>query len=109
YRRPPSAEEITETTSVFDTVAALDPTDAVFPFRAVVQAALASPFFLYRTEIGAAGSAAQPSFRMTDHEVASFLSYSVLGQAPPAALLAAADRGELTSAATLKTNVETLL
>ena len=109
YRRPPSAEEIAETGSVFDLTAATDTADAVFPFRAVVQAALTSPFFLYRTEIGAAGSAAQPSFRMTDHEVASFLSYSVLGQAPPAALLAAADRGELTNAATLKTNVDTLL
>ena len=109
YRRPPSADEIAETGSVFDLTAATDTGDVVFPFRAVVQAALTSPFFLYRTEIGAAGNAAQPSFRITDHEVASFLSYSVLGQAPPAALLAAADRGELTNAATLKTNVDTLL
>ena len=109
YRGPPSAEEITETGSVFDLAAAADTGDVVFPFRAVVQAALTSPFFLYRTEIGAAGSAAQPSFRITDHEVASFLSYSVLGQAPSAALLAAADRGELTNAATLKTNVDALL
>ena len=107
YRRPPRAEEITEVGQVFD--AAADPSDAVFPFRAVVQAALTSPFFLYRTEIGAAGSAAQPSFRITDHEVASFLSYSVLGQAPSASLLAAADRGELTNAATLKTNIDALL
>ena len=109
YRRPPSAEEITETGSVFDVAATTDTGDAVFPFRAVVQAALTSPFFLYRTEIGAAGSAAQPSFRLTDYEVASFLSYSVLGQAPPAALLSAAGRGELTNAATLKTNVDALL
>jgi hypothetical protein len=94
---------------VFDATAAADPTDAAFPFRAVVQAALTSPFFLYRTEIGAAGSAAQASFRMTDQEVASFLSYSVLGQAPPAALLAAADRGELTNPASLRTNVDALL
>jgi len=109
YRRPPSAEEIADTTSVFDVVAAADPADSVFPFRAAVQAALTSPFFLYRTEIGAAGSAAQPSFRMTDHEVASFLSYSMLGQSPPAALLAAADRGELTNPTSLRTSVDTLL
>ena len=109
YRRPPSAEELTETVSVFDAAAAADSTDAVFPFRAVVQAALTSPFFLYRSEIGASGGAAQTSFHLTDHEVASFLSYSVLGQAPTAALLAAADRGELTSPSTLRTNVDALL
>jgi hypothetical protein len=109
YRRTPAADEITEAGSVFDTAVAADPGDGVFPFRAVVQAALTSPFFLYRTEIGAPGTASQTSFRMTDHEVASFLSYSVLGQSPPAALLAAADRGELTDPATLRTNVDTLL
>ena len=107
YRRPPSADEITETGDVFD--AAADATDPAFSFRAVIQAALTSPFFLYRTEIGAAGGAAQTSFRMTDHEVASFLSYSLIGQPPPAALLAAADRGELTSAPTLRTSVDSLL
>jgi len=107
YRRPPSAEEIAETGDVFD--AAADATDPAFSFRAVVQAALTSPFFLYRSEIGAAGGAAQTSFRMTDHEVASLLSYSLLGQPPPAALLAAADRGELTSATTLRANVDSLL
>jgi hypothetical protein len=109
YRRPPTAEEIAETASVFDVTAATDTGDAVFPFRAVVAAALTSPFFLYRTEIGAPGSASQTSFRMTDHEVASFLSYSVLGQAPPAALLAAAGRGELTNPTSLRTNVDMLL
>ena len=41
YRRPPRAEEITEVGQVFD--AAADPSDAVFPFRAVVQAAGLKP------------------------------------------------------------------
>ena len=52
---------------------------------------------------------AQTAFRMTDQEVATFLSFSLIGQPPPATLLAAADRGELTNASTLATHVDALL
>ena len=51
YRRPPAADEIAEAGEIFDL--AVPSGDAVLPFRAVVQADLTSPFFLYRTEIGA--------------------------------------------------------
>ena len=81
----------------------------MFAFRAVIQAALTSPFFLYRTEIGAPAAMAQTAFRMSDQEVATFLSFSLIGQPPPATLLAAADRGELTNASTLATHVDALL
>jgi len=107
YRRAPSAEETAEAGQVFDLGGSTG--DPVFAFRAVIQAALTSPFFLYRTEIGAAASMTQTAFHITDQEVASFLSFSLIGQPPPAALLAAADRGELTNVSTLRTQVEALL
>jgi hypothetical protein len=107
YRRAPSTDETSEAGAIFDLGGSTG--DPVFAFRAVIQAALTSPFFLYRTEIGAPGSQSQTAFRLTDQEVASFLSFSLIGQAPPATLLAAADRGELTSPASLRTNVEALL
>jgi hypothetical protein len=107
YRRAPTADEATEAGQIFDLGGSTG--DAVFAFRAVVQQALTSPFFLYRTEIGAPASMSQTAYRITDHEVASFLSYSLIGQPPPATLIAAADRGELTNPATLRTSVEALL
>jgi hypothetical protein len=105
YRRPPAADEIAEAGELYDL--SVPSGDAVLPFRSVVQGTLTAPFFLYRTEIGS--NAAQASFQLTNHEVASLLSYSLIGQPPPASLIAAADRGELTTPASLRTNVEALL
>ena len=105
YRRPATAPEIAEIGEVFDV--AVPSGEAALPFRVAMQGILTSPYFLYRTEIGS--NAAQPSFQLTNHEVASLLSYSLLGQPPPATLLAAADRGELTAPASLRASVDALL
>ena len=51
YRRAPSADETAEAGQIFDLGGSTG--DPVFAFRAVIQSALTSPFFLYRTEIGA--------------------------------------------------------
>jgi hypothetical protein len=107
YRRPPLAEEMTEAGEIFDL--AVPSGDAALPFRSVIQFVLTAPEFLYRTEIGPAGSAAQTTYKLTDHEVASLLSYSLVGLPPSPALMAAAARGELTSATGLRGNVMTLL
>ena len=82
----PTPEEIAEAGEIYDL--GVPSGDAVFPFRAVIQFVLTAPAFLYRTEIGPNGSAAQTAYKLTDHEVASFLSYSLMGQPPSAALLA---------------------
>jgi hypothetical protein len=109
YRRPATADDTGELGEIFDL--AVPAGDPALPFRSVLQAALTSPYFLYRTEIGLLSAAAPPAgaFRLTDHEVAALLSYSLLEQPPTAALLAAADRGELTKPATLRTTVDGLL
>jgi len=54
---------------------------------------LASPHFLYRSELGTKQS--DGSYRLTSYEVASSLSYLFLGTMPDDALLLAADQNEL--------------
>jgi hypothetical protein len=76
-------------------------------FRSVLRALLTAPAFLYRSELGSDASAGE--FSLTDHEVASLLSFGLLGEPPPAALLERAERGELTSLETLGDAVRELV
>lgn len=109
FRRPATDEDLTRFAALFDLAqgAAEVLGDPAAGFRAALQGILTSPYFLYRTEIG--DDPAQRDFELTDYEVASFLSYSLLGEPPDAELLAAADRGELTSASALPGLVQALL
>ena len=106
FRRPPTADDLTAYGEIFD-LGAPTSTDGTGGFRAVLRALITSPYFLYRTEIGA--DPAAPSFTLTDYEVASLLSFSLLGGPPSAELLAAASRGELANQATLGTHVGNLV
>jgi Protein of unknown function (DUF1592)/Protein of unknown function (DUF1588)/Protein of unknown function (DUF1595)/Protein of unknown function (DUF1587)/Protein of unknown function (DUF1585) len=68
--------------------------------EAVVGAMLQSPYFLYRRELGApAATAATPGSELAllPQEIASELSYLVLGSMPDDTLLAAAESGELST------------
>jgi hypothetical protein len=56
----------------------------------VITAMLQSPYFLYRSEIGAKDDQG-PTFELTPHEVASSLSYLLTGSMPDETLLKAAD------------------
>ncbi|HEX2669510.1 MAG TPA: DUF1592 domain-containing protein [Polyangiaceae bacterium] len=56
----------------------------------VIAAMLQSPYFLYRSEIGAKGDQG-PTFELTPYEVASSLSYLLTGSMPDDTLLKAAD------------------
>lgn len=105
FRRPPSAEEITEYGTLFDLGASGG--DPALGFRSVLRALVTSPFFLYRTEIGSDATAA--TFSLSDYEVASLLSYSLLGEPPSAELLAKASRQELTAVSTLSAAVAALV
>ena len=106
FRRPATQEDLTAYGEVFD-LGVPTTTDGTGGFRAVLRALITSPNFLYRTEIGA--DAAAPSFTLTDYEVASLLSYSLLGVPPSADLLGAASRSELTNQATLTNHVGALV
>ncbi len=109
FRRPATDEDLTRFSALFDLAqdAAELLGDPAAGFRAVLRGVLTSPYFLYRTEIG--DDASQRDFALTDYEVASFLSYSLLGEPPGASLLAAAERGELTDAGALEQLIQSLL
>lgn len=106
FRRPASAEDLAAYGEIFDQAAA-DAGDGTEPFRAVIRALLTSPFFLYRTEIGA--RATSKTFTLTDHELASLLSFSLIGGPPTQPLRAAADSGELSDPARRAQHVRALL
>lgn len=63
--------------------------------RLVVQATLQSPWFLYHMEFGAGGTNDGATVPLTNHELASRLSYFVWNSMPDDTLFAAADAGEL--------------
>lgn len=92
YRRPVTAAETAELRAVFDALRA--ELELAPSLAGLVRAVLLSPDFLYRTELG---PSAVPAGRvtMTDHEIATLLSYSVTDAAPDEELLAAAAAGTL--------------
>lgn len=107
FRRPPTAEDLSRYGELFDLAAKSG--DAALPFRSVLRAVLTSPYLLYRTEIGAPADEQKPTFNLTGHEVATLLSFSILGRPPGEALRAAADRGELSDPSQLREQVQALL
>jgi hypothetical protein len=70
---------------------------------------LESPHFLHRVELGATDPANPAWSRLSPYELASRLSYFLWGTAPDDALLAAAERGELSNPAQLRVHVERLV
>src|SRR5690606_19272542 len=107
FRRSRTPDDLSRYGELFELAATSG--DAALPFRSVLRGVLTSPFFLYRTEIGAAADERSPRFTLTGPEVATLLAFSVTGGPPDEALLAAAERGELADVEGLKTHVETLL
>jgi hypothetical protein len=109
FRRPASTEDLSAFGALFDQASAhaVALADPAAGFRAVVRGLLTSPYFLYRTEVGA--DATQQDFSLTDYEIASLLSFSVLDQPPDAQLLGAASRGELTQPASFGLVLDGLL
>jgi hypothetical protein len=81
--------------------------DVELALRTTLGALLASPGFLYRSELGVQ----QPdgSYLLTPHEVASALSYLFVGDMPDAALMAAADAGGLQSETDIRAHARRLL
>ena len=99
YRRPLTQEEKDAFFALYQVGAA--EADAPDPFRVgvqlVIQAILQAPAFLYRVEMGQAPEGDATYVKLTDHEMASRLSYFFWGTMPDEELFAAADAGELTT------------
>lgn len=92
FRRPLSADELRR----YETMV-LSSADRTRGARLVVRSMLGSPAFLYRTETGTARP--DGSFVLTSWEIASAMSYALVGSMPDDELFAAAERGELSTVA----------
>lgn len=107
YRRPPSADERVALRARFDAGRAAGG-NVASGARAVVRAAVSSPLFLYRIEVGD-GRPAGGRARLTPWEVATRLSYLARGTMPDAALFDAASRNLLATPAERAAQVRRLL
>jgi hypothetical protein len=97
FRRPPSAEERAR----YQALA------AGAGFAVAARVALSAPAFLYRSELGI--DRGDGVFALTDHELASALSYTLTAGPPDAALRAAAEAGALQDPAALAAEADRLL
>ncbi|WP_437639840.1 DUF1592 domain-containing protein [Sorangium sp. So ce854] len=75
----------------------------------VIQSMLQSPHFLYRVELGMPDPAGEGVVPLSDHEIASRLSYLLWSSMPDDALFAAADAGELRTAEQIAAQARRLL
>ena len=91
FRRPATATEVERYKALWAEAAAAE--DFAGGIRWTIAAMLQSPNFLYRTELGE--HVGDGIYQLTPHELASELSYLVLGGPPDAELTAAADDGTL--------------
>jgi hypothetical protein len=108
YRRPLTGSETDRLRTVFDVGRA----DGGFAagLQLAVEAVLQSPQFLYREELGPpTATPGTATVRLTDHELASELSFLLLGSMPDAALFDAAAKGKLRTADGLSEQLERLL
>ncbi|MFT5454728.1 MAG: hypothetical protein ACI9K2_001206 [Myxococcota bacterium] len=105
YRRPLTVDERGTLIGLYDAVADDDGFDE--GIRWVLTAMLQAPGFLYRSEVGA--RTAGEVFTLSDWELATALSFGVLGAPPDDALLDAAAGGRLGSADGVQAELDRLL
>lgn len=105
FRRPLKSEEVDAYLAIYRTGAARDGFRG--GVRLVVTGLLQSPWFLYRVEPSAL--AATGPTKLSGFELGARLSYLLTSSTPDAALLDAAERGELDSDAGLLAQAERLL
>lgn len=91
WRRPLEDDEVARLVALGSSPA--DPDDAFGGSRAVLEALLQSPNFLYRIEVGTPD--VEGRLKLSGYEVASRLSYLVLASTPTNELLDAAESGAL--------------
>jgi hypothetical protein len=107
FRRELSDAEVTRYLALYN--AGEQKQDGALGARAVIEAMLQSPNFLFRTEVGDGAAKPGSKFRLSAFEMATALSYYFLNGPPDEALLAAADAGELGSAAGVEKQARRLM
>lgn len=101
FRRPLASDELDRYGALAGSGA-----DASSGLATMLHAMLISPAFLYRSELGEDHDG---HVRLTGFEIATAISFNLLGTTPGDELLAAAEHGELDSAAGLEKWARTLL
>jgi hypothetical protein len=108
WRRPLGDDEVARYTKVVaDVTDALGTPAAGFEYG--LAGLLQSPNFIYVAELGENDGGAGGHVRFTSYEMATRLSYLLLGSTPDAALATAADSGALVTPAGLGAEVDRLL
>ena len=107
YRRPITEADLEAPLGFYGAARALGDFDAAI--RDALPTILASPKFLYRAERSPAGLAPGSVHAIGDVELASRLSFFLIGRAPDDELLAVAERGTLATPAVLEAQVRRLL
>ena len=107
FRRPVAKEEADMLFGVYQAGRA----DADFRtgIEMVIEVALQSPAFLYRVEFGLAAAAGEQVVRLDSWEAATRLSYFLWGSMPDPELFAAAEAGELATAAQIAAQARRML
>ncbi|HVV17691.1 MAG TPA: DUF1592 domain-containing protein [Polyangia bacterium] len=110
FRRPLDATEVTNLMKVYAQGAMQDYKTGI---KLMIEAIIISPSFIYRTELGptaaADASGKYPDTTMTPYEVASQLSFTLLGTLPDADLTMAAANGTLSTTAGISTQIDRLM
>jgi hypothetical protein len=108
YRRPVTTAEVAQLTKL---VAQVQKETGSFEegLAVGIQAMLLSPHFLFRVEGRPAAHASKAANSLTQHELASRLSYFLWSSMPDDDLLRAADRGKLLRPAALAAQVRRML
>jgi mono/diheme cytochrome c family protein len=107
YRRPVVDRDIAVPLELFDQARAENGFDA--GIEVALRAVLTSPEFLFRIERDPSGTAAGTSYRISDLELASRLSFFLWSSIPDDRLLDAAERGRLRDPAVLDAEVRRML
>ncbi len=109
FRRPLTTAEIA-TVFAISKDASTASSDALEGFRISISYLLQSPFFVYRIEMGSDLNKAETgTFKLTSYEVATRLSYLIVGTLPDPTLMGHADDNSIQSDATYKSELERLL
>ncbi len=107
FRRPVTAQDLEAPMAFYRSARAT--ADFESAIREALPAILASPKFLYRSEVTPRTVKAGVAHRISDLELASRLSFFLTARAPDQALLDAAEKGVLNRPATLESHVRRLL
>jgi hypothetical protein len=108
YRGPVSAQDM-EGLTKFYAQGRKDNGDFESGIRMALQAILASPRFLFRLEEAPAAIRAGQNYRISDHDLATRLSFFIWGSGPDDELLKAASRGTLRTPAVMNAQVKRML